>query len=113
MIAGNDLAIRWRPLTSGLSRRLAEVKNGTAPVLYQAPQPLTYVGSGMCGQRSLAADAFPSWPGLTRPSPGRGTMRRAADHADVSGDGRVKPYRVHTSREYSGPADKVEELSTG
>src|SRR6185437_13091571 len=29
--------------------------------------------------------------GLTRPSPETGTMRRAADHADASGDGRVKP----------------------
>src|SRR6185437_11828388 len=32
-----------------------------------------------------------SWPGLTRPSPETGTMRRAAEHADTSGDGRVKP----------------------
>src|SRR6185312_11757149 len=51
----------------------------------------------------LTTDRYPlSWPGLTRQSPEAEIMRRAADHADASGDGRVKPYRVHTSREYSG-----------
>ena len=66
---------------------------------YQPPQPLTDVSSGMCGQRSWTADAFPSWPGLTRPSPEASARSAARRIVPVSGDGRDTPYRVHISRQ--------------
>src|SRR6185437_10694482 len=47
----------------------------------------------------LTTDRCPlSWPGLPRPSPETGTMRRAADIADPSGDGRAKPGQDGESR---------------
>src|SRR6185312_14654018 len=55
----------------------------------------------------------PSWPGVSRPPTHWRLYSLRGGPTDRGVGGRDTPYRVHTSREYSGPADKVEELSTG